>query len=46
MQYFDMVRDVGAATRGATLLMTHSPSAVNKVCVWLGFIFGFFRFGV
>jgi hypothetical protein len=30
-QYFDMVKDVGAASKGSTLFMTHSPSAVNKV---------------
>lgn len=30
-QYFDMVRDVGQASKGSTLFMTHSPSAVNKV---------------
>jgi hypothetical protein len=35
-QYFDMVKDVGAASKGSTLFMTHSPSAVNKVrlAVW------------
>jgi hypothetical protein len=30
-QYFDMVKDVGTASKGSTLFMTHSPSAVNKV---------------
>lgn len=30
-QYFDMVKDVGQASKGSTLFMTHSPSAVNKV---------------
>jgi hypothetical protein len=30
-QYFDMVKDVGAASKSSTLFMTHSPSAVNKV---------------
>lgn len=30
-QYFDMVKDVGQASKSSTLFMTHSPSAVNKV---------------
>ncbi|KAF6263260.1 flagellar associated protein [Scenedesmus sp. NREL 46B-D3] len=34
-QYFDMVKDVGAASKGSTLFMTHSPSAVNKVAAEL-----------
>eukprot|EP00775_Hariotina_reticulata_P007739 gene7739-7938_t len=34
-QYFDMVKDVGAASKSSTLFMTHSPSAVNKVALEL-----------
>jgi hypothetical protein len=34
-QYFDMVKDVGAASKGSTLFMTHSPSAVNKVRIYV-----------
>lgn len=34
-QYFDMVKDVGQASKGSTLFMTHSPSAVNKVAAEL-----------
>ncbi|KAF8056835.1 HIR3 [Scenedesmus sp. PABB004] len=39
-QYFDAVKDVGQSAKGATLFMTHSPSAVNKVAAELRSVLG------